>query len=139
VIISKCVGQASRSAQILLDGGKRFTLKNAGDASLVVNAAVVGAERHLDWYRVVFDVGGEHRELRFDDERNRAGTERKTLAPGDSHTEEVDLAAWARRPRNGGKPLPSGSGTLRAFYEVEGDSQAWNGKLEAGPIEVAFP
>ena len=117
-----------------------FTLTNRSDGPLVVDAAVLaGGARHLDWFQVRIEVGGEVRDLHFTDDRDRSAIERKTLDPGVTTAEAVDLAAWARRECNGGTPLPRGAGNLRATYEVTGDPEAWNGKLEAGPVPVDFP
>jgi hypothetical protein len=116
------------------------TLTNNGSTEVVVNSSVLaGAERHYDWFWVELEVAAVTRELRFQDDRNRSAIERKTLAPGASLTHTLDLAAWARRARNSAKPLPSGRGTLRAFYEVTGDREAWNGRLAASPVKVEFP
>jgi hypothetical protein len=117
-----------------------LTLSNTGSSEIVVNSSVsAGGERHFDWFRVELEVAGKTRELRFLDDRNRSAIERKTLAPGASLTHTLDLAAWAKRPRNGAVPLPSGKGTLRAFYEVSGDREAWNGRLAAKPVAVELP
>lgn len=115
-----------------------FTLRNRGDAPLTVLTCVTGKEIHYDWFVVTIEHGGARRTLRFVDDRNRSGTEKVALAPGATWTGDADLAAWAARGVNGAAPLPAGDAAVRAIYEVQGVSDAWNGRIESAPVHARF-
>lgn len=116
----------------------RVTLRNTGSTPLAVVTRVIAGESHYDWLSVVVDEPGGARTLRFTDDRNRSGTEIIELAAGASWSDELDLAAWARRAVNGARPLPSGDVTLRAIYEVSGRSDVWIGKIESPAVTARF-
>jgi hypothetical protein len=112
-----------------------LALENTGERPLEVLSHVLAAgEAHYDWFTVRVDA----RELRLLDDRNRSAVVRATLAPGESLRHEVDLAAWAQRPVNGGEPLAPGAHELRARYEVGADESAWTGRLDAGPAGLTL-
>ncbi len=92
------------------------TLRNVGPIPLVVMSHVQATERQSDWVHVTL-VGsdGTHRRIELSDDRDKSVAEAAVLAPGGTLVDRWDLAAWAARPRNGGKAL-AGATTLRASY-----------------------
>jgi hypothetical protein len=116
-----------------------LTLQNRSSAALKVNSHVqAGSRVDLDWFVVTLRFAGDTRDLRFSGPRNRAAQIRQTLDPGASLSHDVDLAWWAQQEVNGNRPLPTGKGTLTVVYEVSGDPEAWNGRVEATAIEASW-
>jgi hypothetical protein len=115
----------------------RLALENTGADPLPVFSHVLAAgETHYDWFTVAVDGPAGARTLTLADDRNRSAPIVVTLAPGEGLEHDIDVAAWARRGRNGGQPLPAGRYAARAAYEVPPNAQAWSGRLEAGPAEL---
>ena len=115
------------------------TLKNESAGELKLLSHVVAGQRtDLDWYTVTLNLGGAARELRFVGDRDHAGRVQKALAAGASMTQDIDLDWWAKQPTNGAKPLPHGTGTLVATYQVAGEPGVWNGRVESPPIAVSW-
>lgn len=113
----------------------RIALENVGDAALEVLSHVEAGERHYDWFTLVLDG---RRELTLADDRNRSARVTVSLAAGESLEHEVDLTDWAARAVNGAAPLAPGTYALSARYAVA-VSGVWNGRLEAGPVELLAP
>ncbi len=115
-------------------------LENVGETPLEVMSHVLAGEVHLDWYRLtVVTRDGERREIVLRDARDRSAPIRVGLAPGESLHHEVDVAAWAARGVNGGRPLPAGAAQVAAEYRVDPGLGAWTGRLEAGPVALTVP
>jgi hypothetical protein len=73
--------------------------------------------------------------LRFTGNRDDSPIGTVPLGPGESVADELDLAAWARDPINGGTPLEPGAYALTATYEVN-RPRAWSGSISAGPVRL---
>lgn len=139
-------GVASRGAvavELALTGKvATFTLRNTGSAPVTVLTRVGAGELHYDWFTVEIQGGGDVRRLGFIDDRNRSAAERVSLDPAATWSGDVDLAAWAARPINGGRPLPSGPVTVRAIYEVTAASAVgggvWLGRAESAPVKATW-
>ena len=138
-------GSAHRAAPTLaisasLTGTQlHLALTNQGVGEIkVLSHVAAGARIDLDWYTVTVTIGGAARELHFMGPRDHAGRVQKTLAAGASIAHDVDLDWWAKQDANGGKPLPSGTGTLVAVYQVTGEAGVWNGRLESPPVAVSW-
>lgn len=116
------------------------TLRNVGAGALDVLSHVDVGEEHLDWYTLWLGTpgGAEPRALRMFASRHESALVKVSLAPGATVVHRVDLQAWARREINGAAPIAPGTYELAADYEVTGEAGAWNGKLSAGPIAIAF-
>jgi hypothetical protein len=115
-------------------------LQNVGTEPLDVLSHVDAGEWHFDWYRLrLEDARGTATTLRLLDSRERSAAITVTLKPSESLTHVIDVAAWAKRGVNGGKPLALGSYRVWATYDVDKDSRHWRGHLEAGPIELPAP
>jgi hypothetical protein len=71
--------------------------------------------------------------LRFTGNRDTSTTGLVELAAGEDVADELDLAAWARDPINGGEPLAPGEYALTATYRVE-QPGVWSGSISAGPV-----
>ncbi len=98
-----------------------------------------GAEAHYDWFELrLTHPSGEVRVARLLDAREMGAPVKAHLAPGMSVRHVIDLDAWLRRPVNGGTALAPGRYTLTAVYDVAIDG-AWNGRVSAGPVELAVP
>lgn len=114
-----------------------LTNQGAGEIKVLSHVAA-GARIDLDWYTVTVNIGGVVRELHLVGPRDHAGRVQKTLTTGASVAHDVDLDWWAKQDANGGKPLPRGTGTLAAVYEVTGEAGVWNGRLESPPVAVSW-
>lgn len=68
--------------------------------------------------------------------RDHAGRVQKMFAAGASLAHDIDLAWWAKQAVNGSAPLPSGTGTLVAVYQVTGEAGVWNGRIESPPVAI---
>jgi hypothetical protein len=116
-----------------------LVLTNGGTTELkVLSHVTAGARTDLDWYTVTVATGGAKRELRFMGDRDHSGRVVATLAAGATVAHDVDLDWWAKQPVNGGKPLPTGAGTLTVVYEVSGMAGVWNGRIESAPVDVRW-
>ena len=120
--------------------GLAFHLENVGDEPLTVLSYVAtGGRTQFDWLTVTLTGGdGPPKQLQFIDDRDRSAKVRAELAPGESLTHPIDLAGWAARPINGGRPL-AGHFQATAVYLVEGEAGAWMGRLDSGTAEVSLP
>jgi hypothetical protein len=117
----------------------KLTLENHGAAPVKVNSHVkAGSRVDLDWFTATVRIDGTTRELKFTGPRDRSARVQETLAAGGSLHHDVDLAWWAQQPINGGRPLPTGKGTLVASYEVTGDASVWNGRIEAPAVDIRW-
>jgi hypothetical protein len=96
-----------------------------------IAAYVHAGERHFDWFTLRLGPSrtGTLRELHFDDDRTKAGIIYVELAPGATSWTTWDLAAWAKRQRNGGTALPTGALYLGAAYDASREKTVWRGKL----------
>lgn len=117
-------------------------LQNVGDAPLEVLSHVKAHEKHFDWFGLSLkDAAGATRRLRLLDDRDKSGTVRARLEPGESLRHSIDVGDWASRPVNGAEPLAPGAYLLNAEYEVDSARDyaldTWSGRLEAGPVTLA--
>ena len=124
-----------------LSAGKttvKFYLKNVGDAPADVLSHVNAGDEHLDWYSLRMEnEKGETRTLRFFESRDKSGSVKAHLEPGESLHHSVDVAGWAVRPVNGAEPL-AGTYEVYAVYEVSPPGDNWSGRLEAGPVTMTI-
>jgi hypothetical protein len=115
-------------------------LENTGTAPLQVLSHVAAQEKHLDWYTLqVQDGGRASRTLKLLGPRRESGKVQVPLAAGARIEHAVDVAAWAKRPINGGQPLAAGSYQVSAVYDVPAGADHWSGRLEAGPAPLTIP
>ncbi len=66
----------------------------------------------------------------FTDDRDKTALVTATLAPGATVWHDLDVVAWAARPRNGRKKLPAAPLTLTATYDSSGQTLVWAGKRQ---------
>jgi hypothetical protein len=110
-------------------------LENVGDGRLEVLSHVAAQEKHLDWYTLQLEgPGGTSRTLKLLGPRRESGPVKVTLERGARVEHTVDVAMWAGRPINGGKPLATGTYQVRVVYDVPPGDGAWSGRLVAGPV-----
>ena len=132
-------GQPQGGLRLGIDGehasAARIALENVGDAPLEVLSHVEAGERHYDWFTLVLDGV---RELTLADDRNRSARVTVSLAAGESLEHTVELTDWAARAINGAAPLAPGTYAVSARYTVSADG-VWNGRLEAGPVQLLVP
>jgi hypothetical protein len=83
-------------------------------------------------------AGAGRRTLRFTGDRNASEVGLVELAPGHEISDDLDLAAWATQPINGGQPLATGDGELTMTYELS-QPGVWNGRVTAGPLKIRVP
>lgn len=121
---------------VATDGSEvELHLQNVGTTPLEVLSHVKAGEVHLDWYKLrLEDEKSNSRELRLMDNRNRSAIVQAHLEPGASIQHQVDIVAWAARSVNGAQPLDVATYKLYAVYQVEPESDHWNGRLEAGSV-----
>lgn len=111
-----------------------FYLKNVGADALDVLSHVSADIDHLDWYKLkMVNEAREERLFRFIDNRDKAGSVRVHLLPGETVKNSVNLRKWAKRPINGEENLTAGEYELWASYEVTESDDNWTGHLDAGP------
>lgn len=108
----------------------RIGLHNIGPVPVCVLTHVATHEWQHDWLEVEIPTGGQARSLVFNDARDKSGFVIETVAPGATDWQEVDLAAWARRVRNGSLPLSKGRVAARVIYDTTQATDAWAGRLE---------
>jgi hypothetical protein len=114
-------------------------LENTGKAQLDVMSHVAAQEKHLDWYTLQLrDASGATRTLKLLGPRRESGPVKVALKPGARIEHAVDLAFWAERPINGGKPLVAGTYQVSATYSVPSGDGRWTGKLDAGPLTLVI-
>jgi hypothetical protein len=112
-----------------------FYLKNVGSDPLDVLSHVSADIDHLDWYELrMVNQAREERVLRFIADRDKSGTVKVHLLPGESTHHSVNLREWAKRPINSSENLTPGEYELWATYKVPTPSDTWTGRLEAGPV-----
>jgi hypothetical protein len=112
-----------------------FYLKNVGADPLDVLSHVSADIDHLDWYELrMVDEARKERVLRFIDDRDKAGSVKVHLLPGETIKHSVNLRRWAKRPINGEENLAAGEYEVWATYEVPTPDDNWTGRLEAGPV-----
>ena len=114
----------------------RVSLSNEGEATLrAYFAAESAAGRHHDFLTVELAGEATRRTLRFTGNRDASTTGLIELGAGDEVADELDLAAWARDPINGARPLAAGEHALTAVYSVD-QPGVWSGSISAGPVRV---
>jgi hypothetical protein len=114
----------------------RVSLTNHGDDPLQAYFGVQSASGvHHDHLTAELAGETETRLLRFTGARDDSPIGIVELAPGAEVADELDLAAWATDPINGGTPLAAGAYALTATYRVE-RPRAWSGLLRAGPVRL---
>jgi hypothetical protein len=116
-------------------------LRNAGASPVRLYGPVSGPDRkHHDHLRaeLVMSAGAGRRTLRFTGDRNASEVGLVELAPGHEISDDLDLAAWATQPINGGQPLATGDGELTMTYELS-QPGVWNGRVTAGPLKIRVP
>jgi len=114
-------------------------LENVGRSPLDVMSHVAAQEKHLDWYTLQLqDASDAVRTLKLLGPRRESGPVKVALKPGGRISHTVDLAVWAERPINGGKPLAKGSYQVSATYSVPAGDGRWTGRLDAGPLTLAY-
>lgn len=99
-------------------------IHNADSVAHCVAAYVNAGEVQSDWMTVVLDG---KRSLAFDDTRTKAVQVLVSLPPGATWWHQWDLAAWAKRKRNGGTALPHGHVAVTLGYDAtkERDALSW--------------
>lgn len=118
----------------------RLTLRNTGPTPLRLISHVDAGERHYDPFVITLvDVNEVMRTLRFIADRNESARVVVELAPGADLEHEIDLAAWALRPVNGGRPLAGGAYDAEARYQVAPEPGLWSGSLASGWIRLFVP
>ncbi|MEU4242375.1 hypothetical protein [Actinoplanes sp. NPDC026619] len=122
-------------------GSLEVSLANVGDKPLTVLSYIAtGGRDHLDWFTVTLAGGADRpHQLQFIDDRDRSAKVREELEPGGSLTHVIDLADWAARPINAGRPLAAGHYRATASYQVEGEPGAWTGRLDSGETKFSLP
>lgn len=114
----------------------RVALSNRGEEPLAVYfAAQSPTGRHHDFLTVRIAGDAGERPLRFTGDRNISTTGLAVLGPGEEIADDLDLAAWARDPINGGVALARGDHALTATYRVD-QPGAWAGAVSAGPVRL---
>jgi hypothetical protein len=114
-------------------------LRNAGASPLRLYGPVSGPDRkHHDHLRAELVSAAGRRTLRFTGDRNASEIGLVDLAPGREISDDLDLAAWATQPINGGQPLAPGDGELTMTYELS-QPGVWSGRVTAGPIKIRVP
>ena len=117
----------------------RVALSNKGDEAVTVYfAAQSPTGRHHDFLTVRIFGGAGERTLRFTGDRNVSTTGLAVLGSGQEIADDLDLAAWARAPINGGVALTPGDHELTATYRVD-QPGAWAGAISAGPVGLHVP
>ena len=112
-----------------------FHLKNVGADPLDVLSHVSADIDHLDWYELrMVNKAREERLLRFIDNRDKAGSVKVHLLPGEAIHHSVNLRKWAKRPINREENLAAGEYELWATYEVTDSTNNWTGHLDVGPV-----
>jgi hypothetical protein len=109
-------------------------LHNAGTEAVCVWARIETHEVQSDWLTI--QDGG--RVLRLDDDRDKSAPVAVLLEPGATAWTTWDVGAWARRARNGGKALSSGSSWMTAIYDTTKETEVWAGKVQA-QFELVAP
>jgi hypothetical protein len=118
---------------VLLD----VTYENAGTAPVAIYTHVATHEEQNDWLTVeLTDAGGRARTVGFTDARDKSVPVSVELASGQRVTKTLDVAAWAARAVNGGKPLAAGTYELSAVYDSSKEDRVWAGKLTARTVLV---
>jgi len=116
-----------------------FYLKNVGADPLDVLSHVSADIDHLDWYELrLVNQAREERVLRFIDDRDKAGSVKVYLLPGETIHHSVNLRKWAKRPINGEENIAAGEYELWASYEVTDSDDNWIGRLDAGPVATTI-
>src|SRR5262245_56244523 len=114
-------------------------LRNVGEGPLQLFGPVSGPDRrHFDYLRAEDVVGAERRTLRFTGDRDTSEIGLVELAPGAQLAEDVDLAAWATQPINGGRALAAGEHAIYVTYELT-QPKVWHGRVTAGPVSLRVP
>src|SRR6185503_15464311 len=104
----------------------KFYLKNVGADPLDVLSHVSADIDHLDWYELrLVNQAREERVLRFIDDRDKAGSVKVYLLPGETIHHSVNLRKWAKRPINGEENIAAGEYELWASYEVTDSDDNW--------------
>lgn len=105
---------------------------NATSSALKIATHVFAGEKHFDWLTVTLvDAAGAARKLQFVDDRDESGTVAVEVAPGATIRETIDLAQWAARRANGGRPLAAGTYRAQVVYDSHGQARGWVGRIEA--------
>lgn len=110
-------------------------LHNVGREPVRVYTHVATHEWQSDWLEIQYQDGDTYhhvsRPIRFVDDRDKSAPVVRTLAPGETDWQTVDVGAWARRKVNGGQPLPAkGSLSATAIYDTSKETGVWSGRLE---------
>lgn len=114
----------------------RISLTNHGEEPLQAYFGVQGPSSvHHDHLTAELAGDAGTRLLRFTGARDDSPIGIVEIAPGAEVADELDLAAWATDPINGGTPLAAGEYALTATYRVE-RPRAWSGSLTAGPVRL---
>ena len=137
-----CWGQAQGGLMLGLSAAGaavEFYLKNVGADPLDVLSHVSADIDQLDWYELrLVNQAREERVLRFIADRDKAGSVKVHLLPGETIHHSVNLRKWAKRPINGEEDLAAGEYELWASYEVTGSDDNWTGHLDAGPVSTTI-
>ena len=109
-----------------------LTWRNTAGTAIRLATHVFAGENHYDWVKVTLtDRAGASRRLQFMDNRDESAPVAVDLAAGASTSATIDLAAWAKRPINGGTPLAPGSYDAKVVYDSSREHEVWAGRLEA--------
>jgi hypothetical protein len=113
-------------------GGARIRvgLHNTGTDPVCVYTSIATHELQHDWLELELTQGAKKRSLRFDDDRDKSAPVTVSLAPGATDWQTFDVAAWAKRRRNGGEPLKKGEIAAHAIYDTTEETEVWAGRLE---------
>ena len=117
-------------------GNLTVTLTNVSSEPVPVWWEVEGPDGPLyDCLSVELTQAGGTRTLLLTGDRNSSTVGRVVLAAGAGRTAELDLAAWARTPANGGDELAAGEHSATVRYRCE-EPDCWRGELAASPVSV---
>jgi hypothetical protein len=98
---------------------------NAGTAAVCVWSAIATHEQQSDW----LSITDGPRTIELNDARDKSAPVSALLPPGATAWLTWDVAAWAKRPRNGGHALTKGRHALALAYDTTTASDAWIGTL----------
>lgn len=108
-------------------------LHNASNATLCVYSEIRANELQSDWLSIAIsdpnDAKAKPRSLAFDDDRERSARITVELPPGATAWSRWDLAAWAKRKRNGGAELAKGRTFATATYDSTSVTDAFHARI----------
>ena len=132
-----CKDKAQTGLELLVrDGNGKLEvgLHNIDATTHCVAGYIKTHEIQSDW--LALDVDGK-RTLHFDDEREKSYPVTIELAPGATAWTTWDLVDWAKRQRNGGKPISKGTTWATATFDASRERDTWRGKLSTRFVLVA--